>query len=252
MALENHGNVLQQALISNASQAEDLMSQSTSRILTDVTAALGKLNDSNILLQKVLDASTANLANLETSVADQTATYSQTVRDAIASTEQAGSLVTQHVGALQTTIATMVQEFSSVLGNLNAEAQSVDRAAENLNSVSTTTLATLDERRGAMDALAASFANRADDIDERMRGFAQSIADTVNDTERRLIGARRASPSQPYRSTSAVTRASSVTPCSGLRGWAGGVSGSDDMTRSYCGPGDGPAGRLRIDARAAS
>ena len=90
---------------------------------------------------------------------------SQTVRDAIAQTEDAGNLVTQHVGALQTTIAAMVQEFSSVLGNLDAEAQSVDRAAANLNAVSATTLSTLDERRGAMDALAESFAQRADDID---------------------------------------------------------------------------------------
>ena len=49
----------------------------------------------------------------------------------------------------------------------------------------------LDERRGAMDALAASFTARADDIDGRMRGFAQSIADTVNDTERRLLTARK-------------------------------------------------------------
>src|SRR5690606_26667764 len=159
---------------------------STSRILTDVTAALGKLNDSNVLLQKVLDASTANLANLETSVAEQTATYSSTVRDAISSTEEAGQLVTQHVGALQTTIASMVQEFSAVLGNLNAEAQSIDKAAEHLNSSSELALSTLDERRGAMDALAESFTARADDIGERMRGFAQSIADTVNDTERRL------------------------------------------------------------------
>src|SRR5690606_24273116 len=151
-------NILQQSLVSHTQQAEELMSTSTARILTDVTAALGKLNDSNILLQKVLDASTQNLANLETSVAQQTATYSSTVRDAISSTEEAGKMVTEHVGALQTTIAAMVQEFSSILGNLNAEAQSVDQAAQNLNSVSATTLTTLDERRAAMDALAESFA----------------------------------------------------------------------------------------------
>ena len=191
MALLNHNNILTQALSQNARDAEDLMSQSTARILTDVTAALGKLNDSNILLQKVLDASTANLSQLETSVAEQTSTYSSTVRDAISSTEEAGRLVTEHVGALQTTIAAMVQEFGSVLGNLNAEASSIDKAAEGLNTASNFTLGLLDERRGAMDALATSFTARADDIDERMRGFAQSIADTVNDTERRLLTARK-------------------------------------------------------------
>ena len=139
----------------------------------------------------MLDASTANLAALETSVADQTASYSQTVHDAIAKTEEAGKLVTDHVGALQASISGMVTEFSSILGNVDAEAQSINTAAENLNAVGASTLATLDERRTAMDALAESFAARADDIDSRMRTFAQSIADTVNDTEHRLLTARK-------------------------------------------------------------
>jgi len=191
IALHNHSNILSGALEQTAREAEGLMSESTSRIMTDVTAALGKLNDSNILLQKVLDASTANLAHLETSVAEQTSTYSSAVREAIGSTEEAGRLVTEHVSALQATIAGMVQEFGSILGNLNVEAASIDRAADGLNSASATTLTMLDERRGAMDALASSFTARADDIDERMRGFAQSIADTINETEHRLLTARR-------------------------------------------------------------
>ena len=76
-----------------------------------------------MLLQRVLDASTANLANLETSVAQQTSTYSNTIRDAIGQTEQAGTMVSQHVTALQATIRGMVEEFSSVLGRLDSEAE---------------------------------------------------------------------------------------------------------------------------------
>uniref|UniRef100_UPI002FC91720 hypothetical protein n=1 Tax=Devosia sp. TaxID=1871048 RepID=UPI002FC91720 len=191
-ALMSHGNLLRDALGENAKEAEAIMAVSTSRILTDVTSALGKLNDSNLLLQRVLDASTANLANLETSVAQQTATYSSTVRDAIGQTEQAGAMVSQHVGALQTTIRSMVDEFSTVLGRLDVEAEQMAQASTALATTSDGALQTLEDRRGAMDALAQSFAARADDIDGRMRMFAQSIADTVNDTERRLIGARRA------------------------------------------------------------
>src|SRR5690606_29050142 len=191
-ALASHGNLLRDALGENAKEAEAIMAVSTSRILTDVTAALGKLNDSNLLLQRVLDASTANLAHLETSVAQQTATYSSTVRDAIGQTEEAGAMVSQHVGALQATIRSMVDEFSTVLGRLDAEAAQMAEASASLATTSDGALQTLEDRRGAMDALAQSFAARADDIDGRMRIFAQSIADTVNDTERRLIGARRA------------------------------------------------------------
>src|SRR5690606_12493584 len=69
---------------------------------------------------------------------------------------------------------------------------SMAQASTALTLTSDDALQTLEDRRGAMDALAQSFASRADDIDGRMRMFAQSIADTVNDTERRLIGARRA------------------------------------------------------------
>lgn len=191
-ALASHGNLLRDALGENAREAEAIMAVSTSRILTDVTAALGKLNDSNLLLQRVLDASTANLANLETSVAQQTSTYSTTVREAIGQTEQAGAMVSQHVNALQATIRSMVDEFSTVLGKLDAEAANMSQASNALALTSEDALQTLEDRRTAMDSLAQSFAARADDIDGRMRLFAQSIADTVNDTERRLIGARRA------------------------------------------------------------
>src|SRR5690606_31138868 len=191
-ALSSHGNLLRDALGENAKEAEAIMAVSTSRILTDVTSALGKLNDSNLLLQRVLDASTANLANLETSVAQQTSTYSTTVREAIGQTEQAGAMVSQHVNALQATIRGMVDEFSTVLGRLDAEAANRSQASNALALTSEDALQTLEDRRTAMDSLAQSFASRADDIDGRMRLFAQSIADTVNDTERRLIGARRA------------------------------------------------------------
>src|SRR5690606_6863791 len=59
-ALRGHGNILRDALSDNAREAEELMSVSTSRILGDVTTALSKLNDSNMLLQHVLDASPTN------------------------------------------------------------------------------------------------------------------------------------------------------------------------------------------------
>ncbi|MDB5561370.1 MAG: Kinesin-like protein [Hyphomicrobiales bacterium] len=211
LALQGHGNVLREALGENAKEAEAIMSVSTSRILTDVTAALGKLNDSNILLQKVLDASTTNLANLETSVADQTAAYSATVREAIGSTEEAGKLVTEHVGALQTTIRTLVSEFGSMIGTLSVEARTLDQASEHLSTASTTSLAALEERRGAMDALALSFTARADDIDSRMQFFAQSIAETVNDTERRLIETRRAMEEALASTSGSVTDALEAT-----------------------------------------
>ncbi len=205
IALLSHGNVLRDALGENAREAEAIMSVSTSRILSDVTAALSKLNDSNLLLQRVLDASTTNLAALESSVAQQTATYSSTVRDAIGQTEDAGHLVSQHVGALQATIRSMVQEFSGMLGKLDTETVGITNAAQTLTNTSDFALETLQERRSAMDALAGSFASRADDIDGRMRMFAQSIADTVNDTERRLIGARRAMDEALNATTHTVT-----------------------------------------------
>src|SRR6185437_6889043 len=64
IALLNHGNVLRDALGENAREAEALMQASNERILGEVGAALFKLNESNELLQRVLEASTGNLAQL--------------------------------------------------------------------------------------------------------------------------------------------------------------------------------------------
>src|SRR5690606_9305202 len=75
-------------------------------------------------------------------------------------------------------------------------------------------LQTLEERRNAMDALATSFTARADDIDTRMRTFADSIAETVNETERRLVSARRTMEELLSTSTSSVNEALDTTATS--------------------------------------
>ncbi len=99
-------------------------------------------------------------------------------------------MVSEQVGNLQNTIRAMMGEFGSIVGNLNTEIAAIEQSASTLNTAGTQSLGQLEERRTAMDALAESFTTRADEIDQRMRGFAQSIADTVNATERKLLDAR--------------------------------------------------------------
>src|SRR5690606_19544567 len=153
-SLASHGNILQEALAASTRESEELMSNSTSRIVSEVNDALKKLNDSNLLLQRVLETSTSNLANLETSVAEQTSNYSTTVKDALSATESAGKLVGDHVGAFQTTISAMLEQFSSLVGDLDSQAASIDRAANNLQDAGNFSIDTLENRRGAMEALA--------------------------------------------------------------------------------------------------
>src|SRR5690606_16485936 len=113
------------------------------------------------------------------------------VREALSGTEQAGSMMGQHVEALQNTISSMLEQFGQMSGKLHSETEGFTSAAASLAEVSNSTMETLENRRGAMEALADGFAARTDEIDNRLRGFAQSIADTVNQTERRLISARK-------------------------------------------------------------
>ena len=191
-ALQGHSNILRDALAETSQGAEEVMSQSTARILSDVNSALTKLNDSNMLLQQVLESSTTNLAKLEGSVADQTSSYANTVREAFTTTEQAGQLVSEHVAAFQTTIGSITSEFGTMLGDLDIETININKAANSLTSAGNFTIDTLKTRQDAMEALATSFTARADDIDERMRTFAHAISDTVGETEQRLLVARRA------------------------------------------------------------
>ncbi len=204
-SLQSHGNILSEALQANAQEAQTIMSATTSRMMSEVTGALEKLNQSNVLLQQVLEASTTNLATLESNVANQTASYSATVRDALSSTEQAGQLVSEHVGAMQVTIRAMMEEFNSMVGKLDGEAANVDRAAQHLSEAGNGSLEAVQARREAMDALAAGFTARADDIDTRLRSFALSIADTVNETEQRLVLARKAMDEALSSTTDVVT-----------------------------------------------
>jgi len=191
-ALKSHGNILKTALNESSAEAEELMSASTGRILDDVNGALKKLNDSNLLLQRVLETSSSNLFDLETSVANQTSSYTNAIREAVSSTDQAGKMVAEHVGALQTTIQAVTSEFGTMLSELSNETDNINLASSTLNTAGAGTIDSLQERQEAMNALAQSFTSRADEIDTRMLSFAQSIADTVNDTEDRLNLAKQA------------------------------------------------------------
>ena len=188
--LRSHGNVLQEALAASAAQTEQLMANTTNRIQADADAAFRRLEEANLTLGRVLEAANQNLAQLETSVAGHTAAYSETVRDAVSSTEQAGQLVSTQVSTMQVTVRDMMDQIASMMQSLNTEVSAIDRSAAALADAGSQSLDTLEERRAAMDTLAQSFAARADEIDERMRGFAQTIADTVNETERRLLDTR--------------------------------------------------------------
>jgi len=113
-----------------------------------------------------------------------------TVQDAVGSTQQTGDLISGQVAALQSTVRTMVEDVGSMMGRLNAEVAAIDQSASALNNAGSQSLDALEERRAAMDALAQSFTARADEIDGRMRTFAQTIADSVNAAERSLLDTR--------------------------------------------------------------
>ena len=204
-ALGSQTNLLRAALEANARDAEDIMSESSNRIQHEITDSLRKLNDANLLLQRVLEASTGNLARLQGNVGEQTQAYTAAVRDAMTGTEQAGTMMSQHVEALQNTMSAMLEQFGQLSGKLNSETDGFTTAAANLAEVSNSTMDTLENRRGAMESLAEGFAARTDEIDNRLRGFAQSIAETVNQTERRLIAARKAMEDALASTSDAVT-----------------------------------------------
>ncbi len=204
-SLRNHNNVLREALAATAMESEEVMAQSTAKITGELTEALKRLNDSNLLLQRVLETTTTNLADLENRVATQTSTYSTTVKDALSATEEAGGLVSMHVDAFEKAIKSMIAEFSGLISSLDNKAHGIDKAAASLSEAGNTSLDTLESRRGAMEALAESFTLRADEIDERMRTFAASISDTVSETERRLFAARKAMEETLASTSSSVT-----------------------------------------------
>ncbi|MCB1516349.1 MAG: hypothetical protein KDJ19_01835 [Hyphomicrobiaceae bacterium] len=190
--LAGHNNILREALAASAQEAQALMSTTTSRISSEINVSLDRLNESNRLLQNVIQASTGNLAELERSIAAHTSDYSEAVRKAVDDTHVAGDTMTRHVDAIQTTVRSMVEQFSTIVGQLEVEASQVDASARNLSEAGQASLANVEMRREAMDALAQGFADRTNEIDAQLRQFAHSISETVGDTERRLVSARAA------------------------------------------------------------
>lgn len=198
--LKSHGNILRAALELTASEAEEIMSTSTSRIASEVTEALDKLNQGNHLLQQVLSASTGNLAELESSVGKYTKAYAQTVKDAVGDTHEAGRLMNDHVNALGSTISGLVAEMDSLKTALSTQTAGFSQAARDLNEAGTISVESLEAGREAMDTLVSGFAARAGEIDARLRSFAEALSIAVNDAEDR-IRATQASMAETVRSS---------------------------------------------------
>jgi len=182
----NHQNILSAALENSALSAEEIMARSTTKIESDVNRSLSKLNESNTLLQQVLETSGGNLSALENSIGKHTAQYSDAVRDALTGTDDAGRLMGEHVDALQSTISGLLAEVGDVKSTLEGQAHGFTDAANELTSASMVSIDTIEGGRTALEALAHGFANRAEEIDIRLRTFAQTLATSVGEAEERI------------------------------------------------------------------
>jgi len=219
-SLKSHGNILRAALELSANEAEDLMSTSTGRITTEVTGALEKLNDSNTLLQQVLDTATTNLAELESSVGRHTSTYAQTVMEAVSDTHEAGRMMNDHVSELRSTITQLAEELQTIKTTLADQTAGFSGAARELSDAGLVTVSTLEEGRTAMEALVSGFTVRADDIDAKLKTFSVNLTDTVSQTEDRIAISQRAMEE--------TVRASAETLTDNLKNVAEAASGESE------------------------
>ncbi len=190
-SLKSHSNVLLEALAKAAQKSEELMAQSSNKIMSDVNDALKKLNDANLLLQRVLETSSGNLAKLETSIANQTSSYSGAIKNAIEQTGLAGKMMFEHVEALKTSMQSIASEFDRILSDVKSETDNINLATSNLTEAGNSSIEAIKSRQDAMNALIKSFIARSDEIDNKMRGFATSISDVISETEQKIEEANK-------------------------------------------------------------
>lgn len=175
-----------ESTLKNAKDAHAAISASVADLDRDTSEALTRLQGSATTMANLLSSSLQTLRTIELEVATRVDRYADAVRDAAARTEETGHVATRSITEIQQVTSGTLAEFREVLGILEAEALSLERAAAHLDRTGSMTLGEIDNRRGAIEALATSFTARLQAMDQQMEDLARRVADNVTAVEKRV------------------------------------------------------------------
>ncbi len=186
-ALDESSASLRAAIESGAEASANALVETNERLRTDIAATLGQIDERNVALQETIVNAGVSFTAIETVLA----TGVQEFQLAVAS-------ITKDIQDVGANADMTIASARGLYENVMHQQQSLALAAGELARSQAELDRTLDERRASLEALLTSVQTRREDFDEMMRSFSGAIDESFERVEGRAreIGSFLAEASQ--------------------------------------------------------
>jgi methyl-accepting chemotaxis protein len=200
--LDQRGNDIVEMVVSRSDQAAHMLLESGDRVAQafaatnekmrgEVADIVDRLSRSNDLLNGLLSASTDNLVKIESNLASRANEFATSIQHAVETTQLSSGELAEQVQRLSGVSGEILEGVSNVVKRFEAQSQSLTEATRHLTEVNRQIEATVEERRPALESLAAGLRSRSEELDGMMRSFTRIISETLKTAEERATAVSR-------------------------------------------------------------
>jgi hypothetical protein len=157
----------------------------------EVSDIVDRLARSNDLLNGLLSASSENLIKIENNLASRANEFATSIEHAVETTQLSSSELAGQVQRLAGVSSEILDGVGNVVKRFEAQSPSLTEATRHLTEVNRQIETTVEERRPALESLAAGLRSRSEELDGMMRSFTRIISETLKTAEERATAVSR-------------------------------------------------------------
>ncbi|MBN8998217.1 MAG: hypothetical protein J0H54_02205, partial [Rhizobiales bacterium] len=200
------------ALVDGGENVSRSFGLANERLRTDVADYVERLAQSNDLLTSLLSKTTDNLNHIETGLAARTSEFAASIESAVGNTQSSSAMLAEHVAMLRDVSKDVLDNVGVVADRFETQGRTLQDAARDLSKANADLEGGLDERRLAVEHLAATLASRSGELDQRMKSFTETVSASLRDAEERAAAVSRSLAPRRRGASSSSSRVSARPP----------------------------------------
>jgi len=154
-------------------------------VRSDTTALFERLRDANGLLQDVLGGAQNNFSSIEQILSTRVAEFVSTVGKLLENTDNATGKLDRHVSSFYSLTSKVLGDLGDLAVHFDGHGKSLAEAVHLLEKTNFDTMASVNERKNAIEGLAAAVNARTEDLDERLKRFSGLLDQSLRAAEDR-------------------------------------------------------------------
>jgi hypothetical protein len=183
---------LQQSTKGAIDQSKEAAVSTVSEILethgmlrADTTALFERLRDANSLLQEVLGGAQTNLNSIEHILSTRVAEFVSTIGKLLESADTTTGKMDQHVSSFYGLTSKVLGDLGELAVQFDGHGKALSDAVNLLEKSNSDTLASVTDRKSAIEGLASAVNARTEELDERLKRFSNLLDESLRAAEDR-------------------------------------------------------------------